>query len=90
MGLAHKAHNGRVLKSGERLPEEELVTYLEKRIKAGAFRPVDPRIAVKLFLSTIFFFIADHHLHLTGEPLELSDQEAAETLVGLFLNGIRA
>lgn len=87
--LAHRAHQERFMESGERLPEDELVSYVEKRIKAGAFRPVDPRTVVKLFLSLVFFTIADQNLHLIGRPLDLSEEELARTLVDVFLNGIR-
>ena len=62
---------------------------MEKRIKAGALRPVDPRTVVKLFLSLVFFTIADQSLHLIGRPLDLSEEELAQTLVDVFLNGIR-
>jgi len=88
--LGHRDRHESFMASGEGLPLEELAAYLQKRIKAGVFRPVDPRVAIKLFLSMVFFTIADHHLRFTGEPLDLTDQEAAEALVGLFLNGIRA
>ena len=74
---------------GEEVPEKEVARYLERRMKAGAFKPGDPDVAARLFLYMVFQIIADHHLSIIEEPLRLSDEEAARAVVDLFLNGLR-
>ncbi len=66
---------------------EALACYIAERINDGAFRAVDPRIAVRAFIG----MIAQHGLtgmlyrddFVTGSPQEITEQ-----MVDLFLKGI--
>ena len=70
--------------------EEALIGYIGRRMGAGAFKSLNPELVAKAFLYMVYLEAADHHLRLTGEPSGLSVEETAETLVEVFLNGIRA
>jgi TetR/AcrR family transcriptional regulator len=86
--LTAQAHEQRQA-TGERIPEMELAQYLEKRMRAGAIKRMDPKIAAKLFMYLIFMLVADHHLTITNDGFDMSDQEAANTITYLYLNGMR-
>jgi TetR/AcrR family transcriptional regulator len=65
-----------------------LENYLERRMAEGALRKTDPRLAARFFLYTVFFYMSEIHLKLTGPPLDVSDDQAAETVVDLFMEGL--
>jgi AcrR family transcriptional regulator len=66
-----------------------LARYISQRIKEGAFRPINPRVAVRAFVG-----MAVHHALVRElfDPqqklLALSDRRAAATFADIFLNGI--
>jgi AcrR family transcriptional regulator len=63
-----------------------LATYISRRIKDGAFRPVDPQLAARAF-----FGIIVHHrlLHdIFGLPMHRTHEETVNEYVLLFLNGL--
>jgi TetR/AcrR family transcriptional regulator len=90
LSLPRELHNKPLESGDQRLPIPELVNYLRLRMADGVLKPLDPTVAAKLFIYMVFQTIADHHLRLSGEPLGLSDDEAARTIVDLFLEGIKA
>ena len=63
-----------------------LAGYIRRRIKDGAFRPVDPVLAAKAFFGVIL-----HHrlLHdIFGLPMHLSHEASMVEYVSLFLGGL--
>jgi len=67
-----------------------LSDYIQKRINEGAFNRVNARIAGQLFVETVFMYIADQETSITGSSLSFSDEETVETLVSIFLNGLKS
>ena len=68
---------------------EILGGYIQQRIDEGAFKKVNAQITAQLFVETIFMYIADQEAPISGTPLSFSDKEVIETLVGIFLNGLK-
>lgn len=69
-------------------PIDILENYLKRRMAEGGLKQRDPRLAARFFLYTVFFYISEIHLKLTGPPLDISDDQAAANLVDLFLEGL--
>lgn len=69
--------------------QELLEGYIQQRIDDGAFRRVKAPIAARLFLETVYMYALDQHAAVSGPPLSYSDDEVIETLVDLFLNGLK-
>ena len=62
--------------------------YIARRVREGAFRPVDPLIVARAFMGMV-----THHrlLHeIFRVPLHCSPEESVSAYVTLFLDGIRA
>lgn len=66
-----------------------LTGYFEDRIKAGAFKSVDARIAATLFVEAVFMHALERITPITSARLTWSDEEAVEALVSIFLDGLR-
>jgi len=69
---------------------EFLAGYIRQRIEDGAFKEINPRIAARLFMESVFMHSAEQVVFLTGPPLEFPVEETVETMVTLFLGGLRA
>jgi TetR/AcrR family transcriptional regulator len=67
-----------------------LAGYIEQRIKDGAFHKVNARLASRLFFDSILMYMLDQKVTFTGPALPYTDEEAVETLVAIFLNGLKA
>lgn len=76
-------------KTGPPLPEF-LGRYIQQRIDEGAFQKVNARIAGQLFIETVLMYVADQEAPISGPQLPFSDEETVDTLVNLFLDGLRA
>ena len=69
----------------------QLAEYVKKRIADGAFRRVNPPLAVRAFLGMLI----NHVMHRKfferygEEPLNISNRQAAEKYADLFLAGIK-
>ena len=66
-----------------------LSQYIRQRISEGAFIEVDADIAAKLFVESLFMYILEKQVSFTGPRLKAGDQEVAQTLVRVFLGGLR-
>ena len=66
----------------------QITEYIQRRIDAGAFVEVNAGIAAKLFVETIFMYLADQAMAISGLVLPFSNEAVVETLVGIFLNGL--
>jgi TetR/AcrR family transcriptional regulator len=84
--FAEVVHHGKEM--GTPLPEL-LGSYIEQRISEGAFKQVNAQIAAQLFIETIFIYVADQQASISGPPLPFSDKEAVDTLVKIFLDGLK-
>ena len=74
--------------TGPPLPEL-LGRYTQQRIDEGAFKKVNAQIAAQLFIEAVFMYVADQEASITGPPLPFSDEETVETLVSIFLDGLK-
>ena len=73
---------------GPPLPEL-LGRYVQQRIDQGSFKSVNAQIAARLFIEAVFMYIADQEASVSGPPLPFSDEETVDTLVRIFLDGLR-
>jgi TetR/AcrR family transcriptional regulator len=69
---------------------ELLGNYIQQRIDEGAFKEINAQIVGQLFVEAIFMYIADQEASISGPPLPFSDEETAETLVRIFIDGLKA
>ena len=69
---------------------ELLAGYIQQRIDEGAFKKVNAQIAGQLFVETIFMYIADQEASISGPLLPFSDEETVETLVRIFIDGLKS
>ena len=74
--------------SGPPLPEL-LAPYIQQRMQDGAFKKVNPLIAAQLFIETANMYLADQEASISGPPLPFSAEEVVDTLVSIFLNGLK-
>jgi len=68
---------------------EVLGRYIQQRIDDGALKKVNAQIAAQLFVETVFMYIGDQEASITGPPAPFSDEEVVETLVRIFLDGLK-
>jgi len=66
-----------------------IAARIQKRIDEGAFVRVNAEIAARLFIEAVFMHVVDQAAAVTGPALPFSDEEVVDTLVGLFLTGLK-
>jgi len=83
-------HFGELTSADDTAPSmlDMITAYIRKRIDAGAFIEVNAEIAARLFVETIFMYLADRVAAISGPVMPFSDEEVVETLVGVDLNGL--
>lgn len=65
--------------------------YIEQRQRDGAFREMNPRIAVRAFLGMLIHHSLNNILWDKGRTiLDISTEEAAKNFAGVLLNGIKS
>jgi TetR/AcrR family transcriptional regulator len=74
--------------TGPPLPEL-LAPYIQQRIEDGAFKKVNSQIAAQLFIETANMYLADQEASISGPPLPFSEEEVVDTLVRIFLGGLK-
>ncbi len=62
--------------------------YLARRMADGAFRPLNPTVAVRALIGHIFTYFLLWNILLDSRDTGLSTAELADTLATLFLHGI--
>jgi AcrR family transcriptional regulator len=84
-------HFGELTRSDETGPTMLIVItdYIRKRIDQGRFVAINPEIAARLFVQTVFMHMADTQACITGPRLSYSDEQIVEILVHIFLEGIK-
>ena len=66
-----------------------LVTeYIQRRMDKGVFIKADAEIVARLFVQTVFMYIADQQAEISGPRIALPDNKVIEILVTVFLNGL--
>ncbi len=68
---------------------EFLGDYIQQRIEDGAFRKVNNRIAARLFIEAMLMYLLDQEIAITGPALPFTGEDAVETLVTVFLDGLK-
>lgn len=64
---------------------ETITSYIRRRIREGAFRPVDPSFAARAFFGMVFqYLLACQLFGIKAEP-----QKAAVTFTDIWLKGMR-
>jgi len=71
-------------------PIEILAGYIQQRINEGAFRQVSASLASRLFIEAMAMFMVDQEASLTTVPLCFSCEEAVDTMVRIFTDGLKA
>lgn len=66
-----------------------ITSYILKRIEDGAFAEINAEIAARLFVETIFMYLADQAMMVSGPELPFSDEEVVQTLVTIYLGGLK-
>jgi AcrR family transcriptional regulator len=67
---------------------ELLAEYIERRTRAGAFRPVDPMLAARAFLGMIIYHSWVQELFAGKRYQRLSVQQVSRRLVDVWLQGM--
>jgi len=66
-----------------------ITDYIQKRINEGVFVKTNAGIAARLFIDAVFMHIADKSVAITGPPLPFSDDKVVETLIEIFIGGLK-
>jgi len=66
-----------------------LTEFIEEGVSEGAFRKVDPQIVSTVFVGAVFMLALEAATGLAVGPETTSEGEIAETLVRVFLDGVR-
>jgi AcrR family transcriptional regulator len=70
--------------------DEFLCRYIGERLKAGAFRPVDPLQAAWNFIGMIAYHLLYQEVFRQKPPAHLTTERAVDEMVDVFLQGVRA
>ena len=65
-----------------------ILTYIERRMRAGAFRKKPPAVVLGAFMGMFFHFILAHELFKIPAHFRVSKEEAIEQYVDIFLHGM--
>ena len=69
---------------------EFLTGYIERRVREGAFRAIDPALGARVFLALFVDYAISRHVFGQMDPFPQSPEAVAETYVDIFLDGMRA
>jgi AcrR family transcriptional regulator len=82
--LAKPFHEKRI-----RRLREFLIGYIERRVREGAFRPVDPVLGARFFIGLFVDYAIVRQVFGLRDLYPQSPEDVARTYVEIFLNGIR-
>ncbi len=72
-------------------PHDLIARYIQRRMDDGKFKKINPQIAAQLFIiQVVFMYVLSKKLSISGPALLVPDEEVVDTLVSIFLNGIKA
>ena len=66
---------------------DALAQYIQRRIRQGAYRRVDPLLSARSFLGTVFNYFLVQEL-FAGRPHKFDIKKVSETLTDIWLNGM--
>jgi AcrR family transcriptional regulator len=69
---------------------EFLTAYIERRVREGAFRPVDPALGARFFIGLFVDLAIVRQVFGQRDLYPQSAEEVAESYVTIFLDGLRA
>ena len=69
---------------------EALAAHIRRRIRAGAFRRIDPLLAARSFLGMVIYHFLIQELFGGRRYQKFDPHEVCETLAGIWLEGMRA
>jgi AcrR family transcriptional regulator len=69
---------------------EFLTGYIERRVREGAFREIDPVLGARVFLALFVDYALARHVFEQKDLDPRSPEAVAETYVDIFLDGMRA
>ena len=67
---------------------EVLASYIRRRIREGAYRPVDPMLSARGFLGMVFNYFLIQELFGAHRHHKFDIKEVSETLTDIWLNGM--
>jgi AcrR family transcriptional regulator len=73
----------------EKTTIEILANYIQQRVDEGAFKKVDALLTSKLFIEAMVMFVVDQEASVTMPPHSCSDKQAIETIVKIFMGGLK-
>ena len=68
---------------------EALASYIRRRIEEGAFRPIDPNLAVRAFIGMFVSFVLGQEVFDQKRNTPYEPEQVIETFVSIFLSGIK-
>lgn len=66
-----------------------LEEFMVKRVDSGAFRDIDPRITTRALVGMVGVFVIWKQFLQADKYLSFDDENLVETIVDIFLNGVR-
>ncbi len=66
-----------------------LTGYIERRMREGAFRGMEPRLAARAFMGMVVDHLVVRHVLGQRDQYPQPPEEVAETFVSIFLDGMR-
>jgi len=69
---------------------DPMVSYMERQMKEGTFRPVDPYLAARAFLGMFVCHVQMQEIFGQKKKLEFERNEVVKTFVSIFLEGMKA
>jgi AcrR family transcriptional regulator len=66
-----------------------LGSYIEARIAEGAFRPIHALVAARAFVGMVIHYLLVHEIYDIKRPAGFLPEQAVDTFVTLFCDGIR-
>jgi TetR/AcrR family transcriptional regulator len=70
-------------------PVKLIEDYLAMRISKGALKKTNARLAAQFFIYSVFLYVADMQLKISGLSFRGDDAEAARVLTDIFLHGLQ-
>ena len=68
---------------------EVLASYVRRRIREGAYRPVDPMLSARGFLGMVFDYFLIQELFGAHRHHKFDTKQVSETLADIWLNGMQ-
>lgn len=67
-----------------------IARYFGRRMESGAFRRMDPRIAIRALVGMVIHYVLSNEIFKMPEAMRVSKEEAIDGFGRVFLEGVRA